>query len=149
MSHSKITFYAFRLLLILVILSLYSVQVMAVEGVKQVNNQLANPASVFCEEHGGRLEIRSDETAGGDEFGICVFADGSECGEWLFYRGACISGGAVQGTNPISTYCKDHGGISKILTDENGVEQRLCIFTDQSWCNQWDFYRNKCKRGHQ
>ncbi len=50
---------------------------------------LANPASVFCEENGGTLEIR-DEAEG--QVGVCVFADGSECEEWAYYRGECGPG---------------------------------------------------------
>lgn len=49
--------------------------------------ELPNPASVYCEEHGGRLEIRADPE--GNQQGICVFADGSECDEWAFFRGEC------------------------------------------------------------
>jgi putative hemolysin len=48
---------------------------------------LPNPASVYCEEHGGRVDIRSDSE--GNQFGMCVFADASECDEWAFYRGEC------------------------------------------------------------
>jgi len=48
---------------------------------------LPNPASVFCEENGGVLEIRQDTD--GNQFGVCVFPDGSECDEWAFYRGEC------------------------------------------------------------
>ncbi|HSK90773.1 MAG TPA: DUF333 domain-containing protein [Euzebyales bacterium] len=48
---------------------------------------LANPASLFCEEHGGTVEIREDQ--GGGQFGVCVFDNGSECEEWAFYRGEC------------------------------------------------------------
>ena len=47
---------------------------------------LPNPASVFCEEQGGTLEIRDE--AGG-QVGFCVFPDGNECEEWAFYRGEC------------------------------------------------------------
>lgn len=47
---------------------------------------LANPASVFCEAQGGRVDIR--ETANGQQ-GFCVFSDGSECDEWAFFRGEC------------------------------------------------------------
>jgi len=50
---------------------------------------LANPASVFCEENGGTLEIR-DEADG--QVGYCVFPDGSECEEWAYYRGECGPG---------------------------------------------------------
>jgi putative hemolysin len=48
---------------------------------------LPNPASVYCEEQGGRLEFRT-ATDGGQR-GVCLFADGSECDEWAFYRGEC------------------------------------------------------------
>lgn len=49
--------------------------------------QLANPASVYCEEQGGTLDIRSDEQ--GNQNGVCVFDDGTECEEWAYYRGEC------------------------------------------------------------
>jgi putative hemolysin len=49
--------------------------------------RLPNPASVYCEEHGGSLEIRS--AADGGQYGVCIFPDGSECEEWAFYRGEC------------------------------------------------------------
>lgn len=51
---------------------------------------LPNPASVFCEAQGGRLEIRED--ASGNQAGICVFSDGSECEEWAFFRNECQPG---------------------------------------------------------
>lgn len=52
---------------------------------------LPNPASAYCEEQGGRLEIRTD--ASGGQAGFCLFADGSECDEWAFFRGECQPGG--------------------------------------------------------
>lgn len=54
---------------------------------------MANPASVFCEEQGGRLEIRT--AADGSQAGACVFPDGSECDEWAFFRGECRPGSAT------------------------------------------------------
>ena len=48
---------------------------------------LPNPASVFCEQQGYKIEIR---TAGdGSQTGFCIFPDGSECDEWAYYRGEC------------------------------------------------------------
>ncbi|NPV63656.1 MAG: DUF333 domain-containing protein [Methanotrichaceae archaeon] len=47
---------------------------------------LANPASVYCERQGGRLEIR--QTPEG-EIGYCILPDGTVCEEWAFYRGDC------------------------------------------------------------
>ena len=52
--------------------------------------QLANPASVYCGQHGGTVEIRGDDR--GAQHGACVFDDGSECDEWAFYRGECTPG---------------------------------------------------------
>ena len=51
---------------------------------------MANPASVFCEKNGGKLEIRTDEDGG--QVGYCIFSDGSECEEWQYQRGECKPG---------------------------------------------------------
>ena len=51
---------------------------------------MPNPASVFCEEHGGKLEFKSD--ASGGVSGVCVFPDKSTCDEWAFFRGECQPG---------------------------------------------------------
>ncbi len=51
------------------------------------NAGIANPAAVYCVEQGYRLETRTAED--GSQYGVCVFSDGSECGDWAFYRGEC------------------------------------------------------------
>ncbi len=51
----------------------------------QVN--MPNPASVYCEQQGNKLEIRT--AADGSQYGVCVFPDGSTCEEWAYYRGEC------------------------------------------------------------
>jgi len=48
---------------------------------------LPNPASLYCQEQGYTVEIRTDDSGG--QYGVCVFPDGSECDEWAFYRGEC------------------------------------------------------------
>lgn len=48
---------------------------------------LANPASVYCEEQGGMLELRDGNEG---QYGTCVFSDGSECEEWAYFRGECL-----------------------------------------------------------
>lgn len=54
---------------------------------------LANPASVYCLEQGGKSQII---TAGdGSQSGDCVFSDGSKCDEWAFFRHECQKGGQV------------------------------------------------------
>ncbi|MCC6906199.1 MAG: DUF333 domain-containing protein [Anaerolineae bacterium] len=64
-------------------------------GRKSVTPQagMPNPASVYCEEHDGTLEIREDESGG--QVGICVFADRSECEEWAYFRGECAPGDSL------------------------------------------------------
>ncbi len=66
----------------------------------QQNQQagLANPASTFCVEQGGKLEMR-DNDAG--QYGVCVFEDGSECEEWAFFRLECKPGETKQGLQNI------------------------------------------------
>ncbi|ORX37418.1 hypothetical protein BD324DRAFT_579295 [Kockovaella imperatae] len=47
---------------------------------------VANPASVYCIEIGGTLEIRKDGE--GNEVGYCKLPDGSEVEEWELFRTA-------------------------------------------------------------
>ena len=49
--------------------------------------QMANPASVYCEQNGGNLEIRTAPDGG--QTGYCKFSDGSECDEWAYFRKEC------------------------------------------------------------
>jgi putative hemolysin len=53
---------------------------------------MPNPASVYCEEHGYRSEIRTADD--GSQTGYCIFPDGSECDEWMYYRGECGPSGS-------------------------------------------------------
>jgi len=48
---------------------------------------LPNPASVYCEQQGNKLEILT--AADGSQSGVCVFPDGSTCDEWAYFRGEC------------------------------------------------------------
>ncbi len=73
---------------------------------------MANPASVFCQQQGGKTDIRKD--AKGGEVGYCVFPDKSECEEWAFQRGECKPGAkpsaAASSADPF-TYCSTVGNI--------------------------------------
>lgn len=44
---------------------------------------MANPASVYCEEQGGKLELKQEEKG---TVGYCHLADGKVVEEWAFYR---------------------------------------------------------------
>ena len=59
---------------------------------------IPNPASVYCEQNGNKLEIHT--AADGSQSGICVFPDGSTCDEWAYYRGEC---GPTAQTDPEPT----------------------------------------------
>lgn len=48
---------------------------------------IPNPASVYCEQKGNKLEIRT--AADGSQNGICLFPDSSSCDEWAYFRGEC------------------------------------------------------------
>ncbi|WP_296224241.1 DUF333 domain-containing protein [Ralstonia sp. UBA689] len=51
------------------------------------NVGMANPASTYCLQRGGQLELST--RANGGEVGICVSPGGDECEEWAFLRGSC------------------------------------------------------------
>jgi hypothetical protein len=75
---------------------------------------LPNPASVFCEQNGGKLEIRQD--AAGGVAGICVFPDGSECVEWAYFRQECKPGDSL--LNPIPSASPEEDVISPTIPAE-------------------------------
>ena len=56
------------------------------KSIQKKSTNIANPASVHCEEQGGTLEIRTAED--GSQSGYCILSD-IECEEWAFYRGEC------------------------------------------------------------
>ena len=53
--------------------------------VSQAN--MPNPASLYCEQNGNKLEIQTADD--GSQSGVCVFPDGDTCDEWAYYRGEC------------------------------------------------------------
>ncbi|MCJ7531049.1 MAG: DUF333 domain-containing protein [Anaerolineales bacterium] len=107
---------------------------------------IANPASVYCKEQGGQLEIRDGD---GGQSGYCIFLDGSECEEWAYFRNECAPGGAPKPNmaNPASVFCEEHGGKLEIR-DEQGGQVGYCIFPDGSECEEWAFFRNECAPGN-
>jgi hypothetical protein len=59
---------------------------------------MPNPASVYCEQHGGKLEIVA--AAEGSQSGLCIFPDGSKCDEWAYFRGECQPGDSLVTPGP-------------------------------------------------
>jgi len=66
---------------------------------------LANPASVYCEQQGGKLRI-TDTPEG--QIGMCKLPSGEECEEWAYMRGIC-GNVTVQPADEAS--CKAAGGL--------------------------------------
>lgn len=91
-----------------------------VEFTNVVENQepigMANPASVYCTQNGGKSEIRSNEEG---QYGVCVFPDGSECDEWKFFRKECEKGGSNIDLE------KDLELIKQALVSKDGIDLDL------------------------
>ncbi|HSB65697.1 MAG TPA: DUF333 domain-containing protein [Anaerolineales bacterium] len=105
---------------------------------------MPNPASVYCEQQGFTVEIRT--ASDGSQSGACVFPDGSECDEWAYYRRECIP--ATQDgsmPNPASVFCEQQGYTIEIRTATDGSQSGACVFPDGSECDEWTFFRGECK----
>jgi uncharacterized protein len=105
---------------------------------------MPNPASVYCEQQGYQLEIRT--ASDGSQSGVCVFPDGSECDEWAYYRHECTP--PTQDTfmpNPASVYCEQQGYTVEIRTASDGSQSGACVFPDGSECDEWAFFRGECQ----
>lgn len=84
---------------------------------------MANPASVYCEEQGGAIELREAE---GGTYGVCIFEDGSECDEWAFYGGECKAGEYDTAPEPVDVprYINEQYGFSLDPSPEYAIEER-------------------------
>jgi len=118
---------------------------------KEDEGQLANPASVFCEENNYTLDIR---TSAGGQYGVCMFPDGSECDEWAFFRGECSIGntGCIVDADCVPASCchpaacapisqaPDCSGIACTLDCRQGTMdcgQGQCVCTDGTCGVAW------------
>jgi putative hemolysin len=114
-------------------------------GQRPGSAKLANPASVYCIEQGGKLEIRTG--ADGGEFGVCLFDEGRECEEWAMFRGECPVGGVkVTGcATPAAEFCLITGGEYTVTANSNTAnEQGTCSFKNGKTCDVWDYYYGRC-----
>ncbi len=74
------------------IVALLAISCLALTGCnKSDNTEMANPASVYCEDNGWTLQL--EEWAW-----LCMFDDGSYCEEWSYYRGECEKGEIMYNT---------------------------------------------------
>ncbi len=115
---------------------------------------MPNPASVACRDAGGTVEIRNDSA--GNQYGMCVFPNGTACEEWALYRGegckpANESAANQTGAglaNPASVHCVQAGGTVEIERDAAGNEYGMCTFPNGTSCEEWALFRGEgCRPG--
>jgi len=49
--------------------------------------------------------------------------------------------------NPASAYCEEQGFELEIRTAQDGSQYGVCMFEDESECEEWAYYRSECKPG--
>jgi len=49
--------------------------------------------------------------------------------------------------NPASVYCVGQGGTLEIRTDSQGGQYGVCVFSDGSECEEWDYFNGECLPG--
>ena len=96
----------------------------------QPSTALANPASIYCQQQSGTLEIVTD--ASGAQSGICHLVDGTACDEWAYFRGECLTTWTSVNQSPRCTKLEDCG-----------VDYR-CKWTDNTHTQCVDVYENTC-----
>jgi predicted secreted protein/putative hemolysin len=77
---------------------------------------MPNPASVYCGQAGGTLEIKKDTS--GNEYGMCSFQNGTSCEEWTLFRGEGCKPGIVTTTpaaegKKLVTFDESHNGTTE------------------------------------
>jgi hypothetical protein len=100
---------------------------------------LANPASVFCEEQGGTVEIVTD--VAGNQLGVCHLGDGAQVEEWEYYRQSQQEAGGAGLANPASVFCEEQGGTVEIVTDGAGNQSGVCHLPDGTEVDEWEYFR--------
>lgn len=107
-------------------------------------NGLANPASVYCIENGGTIDIMAGWDSG--QIGICTFTSGSQCEEWAMFRGDCPIGGVaiLQTWDAAEAYCAIRGG--EVWRMNGGLEPSICAFKSTNCLAQDYIETGKCLR---
>jgi putative hemolysin len=88
----------------------------AATGIPPVN--MPNPASVYCEQHGNKLEIHT--AADGSQSGVCVSPDGRTCDEWAYFRGECGPGAQASPTPAITIVPTQEPSVEAIEEQASG-----------------------------
>jgi len=78
-----------KLVILVLIIILIAGGIYYWQNQEEEKSELPNPAAVYCEEQNGTLASIVFESG---TRGFCLFADGSQCGQWDFYREDCHKG---------------------------------------------------------
>ena len=90
------------------------------------NAEIANPASVYCEENGWTLVLEEGAW-------LCMFADGSYCEEWAYQRWECQPGEIMYNVIPEDVIPESTDSV--IYTDEELSAAKTTIenVIDNEW----------------
>lgn len=93
---------------------------------------MANPASVYCEQNGNKYEIQT--AADGSQSGVCIFPDGNTCDEWDYYRGECGPATPISPKPIASVEVTKEANIDKV---ENGSGGYMLPGTSEQITDWW------------
>ena len=102
---------------------------------------IANPASVNCDQKGGKLEMHDRGDLG--KYGVCVFEHNRQCEEWAMFRGECREGGVdvTSYATDAAVFCTISGG-EYTATDNIGTATELgtCALKDGTTRDAWELF---------
>lgn len=124
-------------------------------GAKENKLGLANPSAKFCIDHGGQIEMYTNEAGQG---GFCNVGGGI-IEEWTLFRylndpaqtrtkavSVFLSHPTIEvspgngGANPASLYCLEMGGTNPGYQSAEGTVG-ICVFPDRSAIEEWTLFR--------
>ncbi|MFP4424574.1 MAG: DUF333 domain-containing protein [Candidatus Woesearchaeota archaeon] len=96
--------------------------------------EVPNPASEYCIEQGGSLDIRDTDDG---QVGICVLPDGTECEEWAYMNGECPINNfeeCVDAGNPVmESYPRQCEADGEVFVEDISYEDKCENLYDGKW----------------
>lgn len=103
---------------------------------EEEKNEIANPASVYCEENGGTLVLEEGAW-------LCMFEDGSYCEEWAYQRWECKPGDIMYNTvdeneepNAEQAWYEVNYGTSEIYSQQDIADAIAAVM--DTFNNKWE-----------
>jgi len=120
-------------------------------SVTSTSMAIPNPSAVYCVECGYDIQVRTDNE--GNQYGVCIFPDGSECNAWAFYNKCYMGEASAECHWPCQELpCKGPG--ESILVGEccEGLTHIQPAYTYGPDCNDlsiigWVFLCSDCGNG--